>query len=154
MRNTTLFAILVAGILAVVYLQLARPTRTVVLEGRFTEELEGIDGGYAYLVTEDATGGERRLDSCLICGNRFTLTTDVQTRRLTARVRFARIDLERELQLEPGRDVSLTIRPLDLHAQYEAAVREAIARLDSTGLTLPDSLWQERQERDDPAISR
>lgn len=151
MRNTTLFSILLLGILAVAYLQLVRPTRTVVLEGRFSEELGEIDRQYAYLVTAD-DACERRLDSCLILGNRFTLTTDVQERRLAARVRFARLDIERKLTLEPGRDIELTIRPIDLHAQYEEAIREAIARLDSAGLTIPDSLPRPQQEA--AAISR
>lgn len=141
MRNTAIFATLFLGILAVVWLQLERPTRRAVVEGRFTEEFR-VRSVYAYLVAEDGEGNELRLDSCLIRDNRFTLETCVRHRKLAARIRIARHDFERRLTLRPGREVALTIRPFDWRTQYAEAVEEAIARLDSAGLTLPDSLWQ------------
>lgn len=142
MRNTALFCILFLGILAGVCQQLARPTRTAVVKGRFTEEFRGIDGRYAYLMNED----NRPLDSCLMLDNSFTLTTDVRAKQLPVRIRFARLDLEQPLTLRPGRRVALTVRPPELQKQYEEAVREAIARLDSAGLTIPDSLWYRRRK--------
>ncbi len=137
MRNTFLFCILLLGITVSVCLQLTRSPRTAVIEGRFTEEFGGIDRRYAYLTTED----DRLLDSCLILDNRFTLATDVPAKQLSVRIRFARLALEQPLTLHPGGRIAFTVRPFDLRKQYEEAIREAIARLDSAGLTVPDSLW-------------
>ena len=50
--------------------------------------------------------------------------------------------------------MELTIDPEPLDLQREEAIREAIERLDSTGVSLPDSVWlalkeQKRREREE-----
>lgn len=137
MKNTAIFVILCLAIFAVLYLQLEQPSRTAIIEGCFSEELRGLDYQYAYLSTTDDTGIERRLDSCLVRGNRFTLSTDAVPDELTARISFARSSFTHDLKLLPDRTFAVTIRPeSDL---WQEAIEAAIARLDSAGYLLPEN---------------
>ena len=65
-----------------------------------------------------------------------------------------KLGYEAQLELRPRRTVELTIDPEPLDLQREEAIREAIERLDSTGVSLPDSVWlalkeQKRREREE-----
>lgn len=137
MRNSALFAILCLAIFAVLYLQLEQPSRTATIEGCFSEELRGLDYQYAYLSTTDDSGIERRLDSCLVRGNRFTLTADAVPHELTARISFARSSFTHDLKLLPDRTFAVTIRPEP--DPWQEAIEAAIARLDSAGYLLPEN---------------
>ncbi len=136
MRDAAIFAILCLAIFAVFYLQLEQPNCTATIEGCFSEEFRGLDYQYAYLSTTDDTGIERRLDSCLVRGNRFTLSTDVVPHELTARISFARSSFTHDLKLFPDRTFAVTIRPDP--DPWQEAIEAAIARLDSAGYLLPE----------------
>ncbi|WP_300904265.1 hypothetical protein [uncultured Alistipes sp.] len=150
-KNTLIFVLLLAVLAATAALVGTDRTRTATLLGRFSDRLSGVDYRWAYL--RDAAD-DRILDSCLILGNRFTLKADLTSSPHACRLSMPKLGYEAQLELRPRRTVELTIDPEPLDLQREEAIREAIEQLDSTGVSLPDSVWlalkeQKRREREE-----
>lgn len=139
MKNTTIFALVLSGLAGTFLLALSGTSRTATVEGTFGPEIRRVDYHWAYL-HDDAQGCI--IDSCLIAGNRFTLTGKVARRQLPCRITFSGFSPEAEVVLHPQQTVRLNItaRPDMSAPQYEEAIRNAIARLDSAGYTIPDSI--------------
>lgn len=152
MKNTLIFVLLLAALAATVALAATDRTRTATVRGRFADCLGGVDYRWAYLC--DAAD-DRVLDSCLILGNRFTLKADLSDDPHGCYLSMPKLAYEAWIELRPRRTVEVTIDPEPFERQREEAIREAIERLDSTGVSLPDSVWfalKERKHKEKEAI--
>ncbi len=154
MKNTAIFLLAVAGILTAALFAARGTSRTASVEGCFAPEIRGVDYKWAYLTLEEE---DTVLDSCLILENRFTLSGEMPEKRTSCRIFFRGIPVEKTLCLHPRQTLRLNIAPDQtlkaLTEQHEAAIREALERLDSRGMTIPDSLWSRGPETGTPTDS-
>lgn len=137
MRNCAIFLLVLLAIAATGIAALRDNTRTATVEGIFSDRLYIIGRPRAYLRN---AADDSILDSCVISDNRFRLTCDVAHKKLLCRVTITGCDSTSEIVLHPQQHVRLHIGPDPLEEQWQEAVEAAIARLDSAGLTPPDSL--------------
>lgn len=145
MKDTTIFALLLLVFTLSALLAARDTSRTAIVRGSFAPEFTNVNWKWAYL---HPAGSDDILDSCLITEHRFTLSSDIPESDYPCRISFSRVPIEPSLHLSPRQTLELHISAgmrQELAEQHAEAVREAIARLDSTGLTLPDSLCEERQ---------
>jgi len=140
MRNCTIFLLVLLTIAASGILALHDTTRTATVEEIFSDQLRIVGYPRAYLrnAADDSV-----LDSCIISDNRFRLACDVALKELRCRITITGCDSASEIVLHPQQHVRLHIGPDPLEEQWQQAVEEAIARLDSAGLTRPDSLYRD-----------
>ncbi len=138
MRNCAIFLLVLLAIAATGIAALHDNTRTATVEGIFSDRLYIIGHPRAYLrnATDDSI-----LDSCVISDNRFRLTCDIARKELLCRIIITGCDSTSEIVLHPQQHIRLHIGPDPLEEQWREAVEAAIARLDSAGLTPPDSLY-------------
>ncbi len=138
MKNCTIFLLVLLAITTAGIAALRDYTRTATVEGIFSDQLYIIGHPRAYLrnATDDSI-----LDSCVILDNRFRLACDVAHKKLLCRITLTGRDSVSEILLHPQQHVRLHIGLDPLEEQWREAVKEAIARLDSAGLTPPDSLY-------------
>lgn len=136
MRNTFIFLIVLAGIAATVVINIRDMSRTAVVEGQFAPEIRRVNYKWAYLRD---SASRSILDSCLVLENRFTLTDEVRKAVVPYLITFSGLDIESGVHLRPQQTVRLTISPDTGPDPWEEAILEAIARLDSAGLTITES---------------
>lgn len=144
MKNSSIFATLLAVLAATALLATTDRTRTATVVGRFSDRLGGIDYKWAYLY--DGTDDSTILDSCQILGNRFSLKTGVRSDSCDYRIAMPQLDYEAWITLRPRHTLELNIDPEPFERMLEEEIREAIERLDSTGVSLPDSIWLKIQQ--------
>ena len=137
MKNFTIFLLILLAIIGTGILALRDTTRTATVEGVFSDQLRVVGHPRAYLRN---AADDSILDSCIISDNRFRLACDITHRELRCRITISCCDAASEVVLHPQQHVRLHIGPDPLEEQWRQAVEEAIARLDSAGLTPPDSL--------------
>lgn len=137
MKNFTIFLLILLAIVATYILALRDTSRTATVEGIFSDQLRVIGHPRAYLRN---AADDSILDSCVISDNRFQLACDIARKELCCRITITGCDSASEIVLHPQQHVQLHIGPDPLDEQWRQAVEEAIARLDSAGLTPPDSL--------------
>ncbi len=138
MKNCTIFLLVLLAIAAAGIAALRDYTRTAIVEGIFSDRLYIIGHPRAYLRN---AADDSILDSCVISDNRFRLACDVAHKKLLCRITITGCDSTSEIVLHPQQHVRLHIGLDPLEEQWREAVEEAIARLDSAGLTPPDSLY-------------
>ncbi len=141
MKNTLIFLLLLLTIVGVTLLATRDTSRKATVNGIFAKEFEGIDYKWIYL-RADSTG--QTLDSCLIVDHRFTLGGEFDTEKLPCRIVIPASNFETSILLAARQEVELRIQPDPEYysRMAEQALREALARLDSAGVSIPDSLWQ------------
>ncbi len=140
MKNCTIFLLVLLAIAAAGIAALRDYTRTATVEGIFSDRLYIIGHPRAYLRN---AADDSILDSCVISDNRFRLACDVAHKKLLCRITITGCDSTSEIVLHPQQHVRLHIGLDPLEEQWQEAVEEAIARLDSAGLTPPDSLYRD-----------
>lgn len=144
MKNSSIFATLLAVLVASGFLATSDRTRTATVTGRFSDRLGGMNYQWAYLY--EATDSTAVLDSCQILGNRFTLKTGVRGESRDYRIAMPGLDYDAWITLRPQHTLELNIDPEPFERMLEEEIREAIERLDSTGVSLPDSVWYRIKE--------
>ncbi len=140
MRNCTIFLLVLFAMAATGILALHDTTRTATVEGIFSDQLCVIGHPRAYLRN---AADDSILDSCVVSDNRFQLACDIAHKKLRCRITITGCDSASEIVLHPQQHVQLHIGPDPLEEQWRQAVEEAIARLDSAGLTPPDTLYRD-----------
>ncbi len=140
MKNLTIFLLVLFTTVATGIFALRDTTRTATVEGIFSDRIRVIGHPRAYLRN---AADDSILDSCVISDNRFRLACDIARKELHCRITITGCDSVSEIALRPRRHVRLRIKFDPLEEQWRQAVEEAIARLDSAGLTIPDSLYRD-----------
>ncbi len=140
MKNCAIFLLVLLAIAAAGIAALRDDTRTATVEGIFSDRLCIIGHPRAYLRN---AADNSILDSCVISDNRFRLTCDIARKELLCRITLTGRDSVSEILLHPQQHVRLQIGLDPLEDQWREAVEEAIARLDSAGLTPPDILYRD-----------
>lgn len=137
MKNLAIFLLILLTIATTGILALHDTTRTATVEGIFSDQLRIMGHPRAYLrnATDDSI-----LDSCIISDKHFRFAYDIAHKELRCRITISGCDSASEIVLHPQQHIQLHIGPDPLEEQWREAVEEAIARLDSAGLTPPDSL--------------
>lgn len=149
MKNSSIFILLLVVLVASGILAATDRSRMATVVGRFSDCLGGVDYKWVYLYDEsDGSGEVQALDSCLILDNGFTLRADVPCDSRDCRIVMPQIGYEAPVTLHPRRTLEANIAPEPFERIAERELRAALARLDSTGVSLPDSVWCGMQELD------
>lgn len=144
MKNTTIFALLLTVIAGCALFAVRDNSCKATVHVSFGPEFAGLDYKWAYLI--DAATNDI-LDSCMVLNNRFSLSHDILTHELPCRIALPNFKFEEPLTLTPGKTIAMNIRPdMTLEELNRMTIENAIARLDSLGLTIPDSLWNQRTD--------
>lgn len=147
MKDATIFALLLLVFALCAIIAVLDTSRMAVVNGTFAPEFSNVNWRWAYL---RPASSDEILDSCLVTEHKFTLSSEVPDEKTPCRITFSKLSVEPSLRLSPGQTLELQIsagfQPNHTE-QHEEAIREAIARLDSAGLTLPDSLWEARKRQ-------
>lgn len=142
MKDAAIFALLLLTLAGSALLAATDRSRKASVQGTFAPEFTGINYKWAYLRADK--NGEI-LDSCLILEHKFTLSGEVPDKDFPCRITFSKQKAEIPIRLAPRHTVNLTLSAnttSEMDLQIEEAIEDALARLDSAGLTIPtpDSL--------------
>lgn len=141
MRNTLILLVLIA-IIGLIPWMVSRNKHTATVRGTFPDELTGVDYNWVYLHCD-----EEVLDSCIIADNRFELTAEVNDQRRIATVMIPCCSLTQQVTIRPRHEIAIRVS-LDEYYRKKAemTIIETMARLDSSGVSLPDSIWNQLRD--------